>query len=372
MTTRRELYNKLGLRNPIADSVLNAAYGIEEQYAWENNVGSSPHGEPWHTSFHASSFPGDDEKACGRKAIYTLMDIPSEEPFSRAGRAVMEAGKSIEEHLVWRFYNSGVLLTDSPGAKVQTGFTDEEHWLTGSPDAVIKTPSTTPRPLPVEIKTKDGEIVIQMREKKKSYDEAHRRQALTYIGLAVENQEFLWPDLAPIKDGELLYVSRNRPDQTHTYRFDYDPEFMQQGRERLSEWKNSYLDELLPERPKSWRWTEPPCKWCPLKRRCKADYKEGITKLADSNAIISAKEIRPDYDYEQTRKAVLDRWNPQGVINLPEQGNLYEASIALFFPAFDRNEADAKLEEALDILFDEGFEVDEESVVLEESVTLDE
>jgi hypothetical protein len=147
-----------------------------------------------------------------------------------------------------------------------------------------------------------------MKEGQQSYDPAHRIQAMTYTGLAAENQEFLWPDLAPIKDGELLYVSRNRPSVTHTYRFDYDKEFMQRGREKLIEWRDSFLNEILPERPKSWRWTEQPCKWCPLKRRCKADYKAGITKLADSNAIISAKEIRPEYDYEKTRKAVLDRW----------------------------------------------------------------
>jgi hypothetical protein len=58
------------------------------------------------------------------------------------------------------------------------------------------------------------------------------------------------------------------------------------------------------------------------------------------------------------------------VNDLPEQGNLYEATIALVFPAFDQTEADAKLEEALDILYDEGFEVDEETVILEESVEI--
>jgi hypothetical protein len=312
VTTRRELYNKLGLRPHIGDTVLNAAYINEEAQTWKQNLGNSPHGEPWHTSFHASSFPGDDPKACGRKAIYGLMDIPPEEPVNRAGRAVMEAGKAIEEQLVWRFYRSGVLLSNSPGCEVQTGFTDKEHWLTGSPDAIIKTPSNTPRPLPIEIKTKDGEVVIEMRDKKKSYDEVHRRQAMTYIGLAAENQEYLWPDLAPIKDGELLYVSRNRPDITHTYRFEYDEEFMRRGREKLASWRDSYLDELLPKRPKSWRWTEPPCKWCPFKRRCKADYQEDITDLTKSNAIISAKEIRPEYDYEKTRKAVLERWDAGG------------------------------------------------------------
>lgn len=306
MTTRRELYNKLGLRTHIADAVLDAAYSIEEEQSWRDNLNSSPHGEPWHTSFHASSFPGDDEKACGRKAIYTLMDIPSQEPFSRAGRAVMEVGKAIEEQLVWRFYRSGVLLTDSPGADTQIGFTDKEHWLTGSPDAIIKTPTKNPRPLPIEVKTKDGEVVIEMISKEKSYDEAHRRQALTYIGLAKDYFES--PDLAPIKDGELIYVSRNRPSETHTYRFDYDAGFMEQGRAKLKIWQDNYLDELLPTRPKSWRWTEQPCKWCNFKKICKEDYKNEVTKLDKSNTIDFAKEIRKGYDYEKTRKAVLARW----------------------------------------------------------------
>jgi hypothetical protein len=56
------------------------------------------------------------------------------------------------------------------------------------------------------------------------------------------------------------------------------------------------------------------------------------------------------------------------VSNLPEQGNLYEASLSFFFPAFDEHEADAKLEEILDVLYDEGIEVDEDTIRLEESV----
>lgn len=309
MASRNELYSRLGLRPHIANSILDVAYKTEEEQIWREDLQSSPHGQHWHTSFHASSFPGDDKKACGRKAIYTLMNIPPTEPINRLARTTGDVGKAIEEQLVWRFYRSGVLLSAKPDDEHQLTFEDKENWLSGSVDAVIKTPSKKPRPLPVEVKGKDGEIIFEMQSKKRSYDKIHRNQILTYIGLAKEQQEYYWPELAPIVDGELLYVSRNRPSETHTYRFDYDAGFMQEGREKLRQWRDAYLDELLPERPRSWRWTEQPCKWCNWKKVCKLDYKEKVSKLPESNTIQHAKEVRKgEYDYEKTRRAVLDRW----------------------------------------------------------------
>ncbi len=77
---------RLGISD-LVDSITTEAYDHEEYNIWINSLDKSPHGYPWNTSFHASSYPGNREKACSRKALYELMDIPSPAPFNRAGRA---------------------------------------------------------------------------------------------------------------------------------------------------------------------------------------------------------------------------------------------------------------------------------------------
>jgi len=307
MATRSELFSKMGLNKQIVEPILNLAYKKEEEQIWREDLFSSPHGEHWHTSFHASSFPGDNEKACGRAALYTLMNIPSQDPIDRNGRAIMEAGKAIEENIVWRLHRTGLLLTDPPDEEFQMGYADEEHWLTCAPDAIINMPKEN-RPHPIEIKSKDHKVVEEMRMGMRSFDQAHRIQLQTQIAFTVENSENLWPELKKCLDGSILYVSRDRPGTTHEFRFRYNPSFMKKGREKLAEWRNSYKDAKLPERPKSWRWTEQPCKYCKFKRVCKADYKEKIVDLEKSNGIEFAKEVRGNYDYKKTREKVLDRW----------------------------------------------------------------
>lgn len=312
MASRTELFARLGMNKPIVEPLLEAIYKVEEEQIWREDLQSNPHGQHWHESFHASSFPGDDPKACGRKAIYTLMNIPAMAPTDRAGRAVMDAGKDIERQVVKRFERSGLLLTPGPDADYQMGFEDEKHWLTGSPDLIINTPRLN-RPHPIEIKTKDHDAIQKMQAGMKSYDPAHRIQVLTYIGLTKEKSKELWPELDECKDGTIYYLSRNRPDVSHEFKFEYNAEFMKKGRVKLASWKEHFLNETLPERPKSWRWTEPPCKWCPLKKVCKEDYKDGVRKLSDSNTINHAKEVRGEYDYKLTRQDVILRWE-EGVI----------------------------------------------------------
>lgn len=309
MASRSEMFAKLGLTKPVAEPILNEAYKREERQIYEEDLFSAPHGQHWHLSFHASSFPGDDPKACGRKAIYTLMNIPGKEPISRQGRAVMEAGQDIEARVVWRYYRSGLLLSDPPDAEHQMGYEDTEHWLTGSPDVILLIPNKN-RPHVVEIKTKWDSVIDKMKAGQQSFDPAHRIQCLTYIGLTRDNAH-LWPELEPCNSGSILYLSRDNPSKTHEFVFSYNEEFMKEGREKLEEWKQNYLNGELPERPKNWKWTEEPCKWCVYKRDvCKPDYKDGVTKLKDSNGIAWAEKQRKiGYDYEETRKAVLQRWN---------------------------------------------------------------
>lgn len=318
MASRKEMFSKLGYTRPVATPLLELAFKREEEQIWREDLQSSPHGQHWHLSFHASSFPGDNPKACGRKAIYSLMNIPSFTPINQAGRSVMEAGKAIEEIVVWRYHRTGLLLTESPAAEHQVGFEDKEHWLTGSPDAIIINHKDN-TPYPIEIKSKDGAVISQMQQGKRSFDAAHRVQAQTYIGKTYELQDELWPEknLNKLTHGAILYVSRDRPDQMHEFKFKYNPKFMEQGYTKLKEWKQHYLDSELPQtqekkHPFGWKWTDPPCKWCPIKKICKADFKAGITDLSKSHGIEHAISVRGKYDYEETRQAVLDRWDAGG------------------------------------------------------------
>ncbi len=307
MASRRELFAKLGVHKPIVAPILSACHEREEEQIWREDLFNAPHGEPWHTSFHASNFPGDNPKACARQAMYTMMNVPAMKPFDYHVRLMGEVGKAIEVSTVERFHRAGILLSNPPDEEYQTGYTDEEHWLTCAPDAIIELPNKN-RPHVVEVKGKDPKVVEAMREGRRSFDPAHRSQVLTQIGLTHENSLDLWPDMEKCEDGTILYQDRARPGTVHEFKFQYNEKFMEQGRAALKEWQGYFLDGELPPRPKEWRWTEPPCQYCPVKKLCKADYKDKVTKLEDSNAIKHTEEVRGEYDYNETRQAVLDRW----------------------------------------------------------------
>lgn len=307
MASRAQLFGKLGVLKPTVKPILDHIYKVEEDAIWRKDLFSSPHGQKWHTSFHASSFPGDDYKACGRKAIYELMNIPSAKPLEAWVRLTGEVGKAIEESYVWRFHRAGILLSNTPDKEHQTTLEDKEHWLSCSPDSVLLEPGKN-RPHPVEIKGKDPHVLEAMAKGKKSFDPEHRKQLLTQVGLVKEQQENLWPGLEDCANGTILYVDRARPANIHEFKFKYNEDFMEQGRAKLDDWKEAYLNEVLPPRPKEWKWTESPCQYCKFKPICKQDVKDGVENLKESNTIKHAKEVRGDYDYDAIRKSVLDRW----------------------------------------------------------------
>jgi hypothetical protein len=307
MATRAELFGRLGVLKPVVRPIMDYIFKTEEEAIWRKDLFSSPHGQKWHTSFHSSSFPGDDPKACGRKAIYEMMNIPSVKPLDASVRLMGDVGKKIEEEYVWRFHRAGILLSAKPDAEHQTTIVDEENWLSCSPDAVIVEPKKN-RPHPVEIKGKDPHVLEAMAQGTRSFDPAHRNQLLTQVGMVVENQDSLWEGYEACVNGTIVYVDRARPANFHEFKFKYDPAFMQQGRDKLQEWKESYLQEILPPRPREWKWTEQPCKWCKFKPICKEDVKQKVEKLPESTTIAHAKEVRGQYDYEEVRESVLDRW----------------------------------------------------------------
>jgi hypothetical protein len=119
----------------------------------------------------------------------------------------------------------------------------------------------------------------------------------------------------PAKGGIIYYVSREDPRNTHEFYVKNNPELWLNASTQLKKWREAFLNDELPERPKDWRWTFEPCKWNPYKKLCKADYKEGIVKLSESNAVKFALEQDPSYNIESIKRRVRERWE-QKQLNL--------------------------------------------------------
>jgi CRISPR/Cas system-associated exonuclease Cas4 (RecB family) len=304
--SRRELFSRLGIWRPVDESIEQAYQEyVEKEFAEI----AAPHGKPWFTSFHGSAFPAS-EKSCGRKALYTMMDIPKAEPFAPYGMAIMDAGKDIEERIVQRWHDAGMLLSAPPNAPVQSGFADPLTWLTGSVDAVIL-PKGWNRPHAVEIKGKDDDKIWKMRKGEMECEEQHRNQLFAYMyGLRHFREQMIpgYDHLDEVRDGSVLYVSRNRPRNTCEFYFEYDEELINSAVEKIKQYKAWWMEGYLPPRPKEWRWTQDPCKWCDFKKLCKADIKADIDALEDSTAIDFAKKHDKTYDLESKRKQVEARW----------------------------------------------------------------
>lgn len=221
----------------------------------------------------------------------------------------MSIGKTVEYDLVDAWHRAGILLSAPPDEDIQTGFEFPEVWLTGSVDSVIDIDG---RPVPVEIKTKSAEHIAEMQIGKRGPDDRHISQLKVQIALAKADNK--WDDMKPITHGFLYYLSRNDPTQTAEFRVDYDEAFFDAGIEKLRRWRAWFEEGVLPSinptkrHPMGWRWSYPPCNWCPFKKTCQEDHREGITDLAESNGVYRAGRIRDDYDPEKARQEVKDRW----------------------------------------------------------------
>jgi hypothetical protein len=132
--------------------------------------------------------------------------------------------------------------------------------------------------------------------------------------------------LEPVRHGYLYYASRNDPDITREFYFEYDPEFMRKGREQLKMWRKYWEEGYLPQidfegkNPFGWNWTtdDSPCKFCPYGSNrgtsvCREDHQEAVKRgellpLAESLAVEEALESRPSYNLDLVRAAVATRW----------------------------------------------------------------
>lgn len=363
--SRNDLWRLLGeAPGPVVAPMLMAAYELELHREW--SLGEhNPHGHPWHTSFHASEFPGENRLACGRFAVYRLLDPPSTEPLKPFLKAWFDLGLNLEHDWIRRLNAYGVLLSAdvTAGAQYQTGFRDEEHWLTGASDAIVLQPGTHKSHC-VEVKTTSHEKVLKMLGSNGAdvprQHGKYLRQLGTYVGLAheapfspqvtlckisgliahpvsndplgecvcpgrassddrphgllhngscdLERVDILAPD-----DGTLIYSSREEPLTVASFRVVHDPSFMSAGRARLAEWRQAFEEERIPEHPhegKRAKWSVDPCQFCELKGGvCKPDYTGKVESLRDSNLIGFAQGISPAWDYDEKRNAVLARWD---------------------------------------------------------------
>lgn len=293
------------------DRLIEDAYAACEEKILREELDSAPQGEPWHVSFHASSFPAGRERYCGRAAMYSLMDVPTPGEVDPTGRAIMDAGKDLESQIVSRLHQFGVLLSEPPLAKYQTGFDVPELWLTGSCDAVVQ-PHGWNRGHVIECKGKDHDAVLALQRRETEPDPYHMAQCRCYVWLARRFSHALWPGLEPVRSGTLLYVSRQRPRTTAEFYVEFDPEFVAEGAVQLRDWIDAFRAGELPTRPTTWRWTEDPCDYCPWKRDvCRVDERNDAVKIKDSELTNFAKQHVPTWDYDEKRKAVLQRWGAE-------------------------------------------------------------
>jgi hypothetical protein len=312
--TREQLYRTLNIINdgPDLEAVTKKAMVEFEQKKWiegDNHIT---------TSFYASQFPGDD-KACQRKMLYQLMNIPYVDPISPKLRGQTEMGNAAEYYIVHRLIAAGKTLSGSGpvhyGEKIeQTKFEDPDTWLSGATDLILDLREEGYKSvLPVDIKSKDHEVIQNMRIGIRSYDEKHYQQVQAYIYFCRKFHEDMgWRDmgLLPAKGAIIYYVSRQDPTFVKQFYVDQDDAAIEKAVENMQQAKDAWLNGFLPERPKDWKWTEEPCKWCPFKREaCKKDWKDGVKELDKSNGIEFAKHVNPSYDYEEIKLKIGKRWN---------------------------------------------------------------
>jgi CRISPR/Cas system-associated exonuclease Cas4 (RecB family) len=313
--TRAEFFTRLQLIRTV-EPLVDQAFRISEEKILREQSDDSPHGNPWHVSFHGSQFPGNNPMACPRQALYRMMDFPSSEPMSRLLRQTADSGKQAEVTIVEAFQNSGMLLSSADPYK-QTGFEYPEAWLTGSVDAVILLNN---KPLPVEIKERKAEVIQEMQIGRGPFPE-HVSQVKVETAFVRHYQKLgLWlSDLDLCTHGTIYYVSRDNPLDTAEFRVDHDENFWVAGLETLKRWRVWFEEDFIPElnpgkrsskfgHPNGWRWSQKPCQYCPFKKTCQLDFREGCTQLSESNGVNRAKMIRKDYDAEIARLRVRARW----------------------------------------------------------------
>lgn len=337
---RMELFARLG-RISVAESMIDEAAKYIADHEWRVRNRAT-------TSFYVSQFPGGP-RPCARKLTYDLMNFPSSEPMPPMVGATASVGKAVEEHEVSMLDYAGRLLSTPADCEDQIAVADADHWISGRPD-VITLPPFWNRPLLIEKKTKDSDVVDAMRSLARTYDPAHAYQTRVYIAILRELSQQLWPsvivckhtwriaepgiepvidamvcrehginadcgclievELQPLQSGVISYSSRNRPNVRASWYFEHDEGWWQRGLAVIREAQEAYATDQLPPQPFGGKqWSAEPCKYCPHKREtCRPDAKDGVTTLSASHGVAWSRDVYDGYDPIAIRQAVLDRW----------------------------------------------------------------
>lgn len=337
---RLEFFAKLG-RVSVDEVMVNEASEYVSEREWRGRSRDA-------TSFYVSQFPGG-VRPCARKLTYDLMNFPQTEPMPPMVSATAIVGKAVEEHEVSMLDTAGRLLSTPADCPDQIRVWDADHWISGRMDVIVLPPFWN-RPLLREKKTKDSEVVEDMRSLKRSYDPSHAFQTKVYIAILRELSEILWDravvckhtwriampgvepvidamvcrdhginddsgclqeiKLQPLQSGVLSYSSRNRPNVRASWYFEHDEQWWQKGLKTIRAAQQAFAEDRLPDHPFSGKqWSLEPCKYCPHKREtCKPDYQAGVTALSQSHGVEWARKVYGGYSPEDMLQKVLERW----------------------------------------------------------------
>lgn len=322
------------------------------------------HADPWHLSFHGSQFPGDNPYACSRASLYRMMDF-SRPIMKRWLEQVAESGKAIENSLVAKWYYAGYLVSPPSFIPdvIQQQYEDDDHWLTCTVDAVVCWPFTID-PIVCEVKSKEAAVIRAMQRLIRGPDQKHAWQIKTEIALAheagpvtklrcinssrfaihvdfdvVDGQMVGGRQVCPLHGGDkclvevvlpppnrgyLYYVSRDNPEDTFEFMFEYDPNWLRVGRRKLALWRKSFKDDTLPatnldakrfSHPFGWQWTKPeyPCRYCDFGAICREDHRAAVEQgstiaLTESAGVEDTQAVRVNYSPVRARNDVMAFW----------------------------------------------------------------
>ena len=188
----------------------------------------------------------------------------------------------------------------------------------------------TIKPLPVEIKERKAEVIAAMKLGQGPFNDHISQIKVEIAFVRLYQKARMWLSELDLCDhGIIYYVSRDNPLETTEFRLDHDENFFVAGTEKLKRWRAHFTEDHLPEldpgkrssnfgHPNGWKWSYAPCQWCPFKKTCQLDFREGCTTLSESIGVERAKDVRPDYDAELSRLRVLARWQGKKAEKEPE------------------------------------------------------
>lgn len=310
---RRELFERAGIvepRGPRLHKRTIKAYMAYEQAQLNEGF--------FHSSFWGGSFPAV-QKPCGRLAMYKLMNLPETEPASPKLAGTSHQGLAAEAFVTARWAAAGMSLVHAPPGNEphmlppdkQLRLKDETVWLSTAIDDVLDLRPDWGCVTPTDVKSKSEQVINEMRQGVTMWQPEHRAQVVCYTYLCRKYHVALGWDklgLLPSEGGFLYYVSRDNPSNGIEFWVEYDEGEVMEAVALLAVWRENYLAEKLPPRDKAWRWTEKPCQWCDFKKVCKEDNRAGIEFLRDSKAIELALAADEQYNFDQVKKRVTDRW----------------------------------------------------------------